>query len=323
VSVSCLPAFCIGAVVEIIVSEQVHQFISVNRPGTWANNCLLTVFDTYLSQVVAAHSVNQSIHCFIIDDEAPSRFLVEKFVKRVPYLTLVGQASNAIDALFAIEQVKPDLIFLDVEMPEMTGFEFLRALPNRPGFVRPAVIMITAYSEFALKGYEHDVLDYLLKPVLFERFMQAINRFVDRRNNTYVASPPPPAAFVETSLTMPTLPATPIEEEADGEPFILVKEDKKLIRIVPVDIIFAESLNDYLTIHLEGGRQVTTYSTVAKFEALLPKSQFLRVNRSYIIRIGAIKEIDGNLITTFDGKRVPIGVTYREHVMDVFTGRKR
>jgi two-component system, LytTR family, response regulator len=261
--------------------------------------------------------VIQPINCFIIDDEAPSRLLVEKFIKRVPYLTLVGQASNAVDALFAVEQAKPDLIFLDVEMPEMTGFEFLRALPTRPDFVRPAVIMVTAYSEFALKGYEHDVL--------VERFMQAINRFVDRRNNTYVVPPPPPppAAFIETPLPVSPLLSSLPEEEADGEPFILVKEDKKLIRIVPGDIIFAESLNDYLTIHLESGRQVTTYSTVAKFEALLPKSQFLRVNRSYIIRIGAIKEIDGNLITTLDGKRVPIGVTYREHVMNVFKGKKR
>jgi two-component system, LytTR family, response regulator len=267
--------------------------------------------------------VSQPIHCFIIDDEAPSRLLIEKFIRRVPYLMLVGQASNAVDALFAVEEAKPDLVFLDIEMPEMTGFEFLRALPTRPGFVRPAVIMVTAYSEFALKGYEHDVLDYLLKPVLFERFMQAINRFVDRRNNTYVVPPPPPAAFIETPLPVSPLLSSLPEEEADGEPFILVKEDKKLIRIVPGDIIFAESLNDYLTIHLEGGRQVTTYSTVAKFEALLPKSQFLRVNRSYIIRIGAIKEIDGNLITTLDGKRVPIGVTYREHVMNVFTGKKR
>lgn len=268
--------------------------------------------------------MSQPIRCFIIDDEAPSRLLIEKFINRVPYLLLVGQSSNAVDALFAIGQTKTDLVFLDVEMPEMTGFEFLRALPNRPGFTRPAVIMVTAYSEFALQGYEHDVLDYLLKPVLFDRFMQAINRLVDRRGNIYTPpSTPPPANFVETPLPASVPPTLLTNEEADGEPFILVKEDKKLIRIAPGDIVFTESFNDYLTIHLEEGGQVTTYTTVAKFEALLPKSQFLRVNRSYIVRIGAIKEIEGNLITTLDGKRVPIGVTYREHVIEVFTGKRR
>jgi two-component system, LytTR family, response regulator len=261
-----------------------------------------------------------TIRCFIVDDEAPAHVLLEKYIKRVPYLLLVGQAYNAVDALFEIEQVKPDLIFLDIEMPEMTGIEFLKALPaNWPNTSRPAVVMVTAYSEYAVQGYEHDVLDYLLKPAPFERFMQAINKYKARQGVT--------APAVTTPNSVPNLPAaepetTPVAESEPAEPagqkgnFFLVKEDKKLIRVAPSDILFVESDSDYLTMHL-ADRTILTYMTMGKLESMLPADQFLRVNRSYLVRLGAIKEIDGNLITMLGGKRVPIGVTYRERVMEV------
>ncbi|WP_019991428.1 LytR/AlgR family response regulator transcription factor [Rudanella lutea] len=264
--------------------------------------------------------MQQTIRCFIVDDEAPAHVLLEKYIKRVPYLELVGQVYDAVEALFAIEQAKPDLIFLDIEMPEMTGIEFLKALPaHRPDFSRPAVVMVTAYSEYAVQGFEHDVLDYLLKPAPFERFMQAINKFKARQGIT--------TSNVLSPDSSPGLPASepvikPIAESESTETagqkgnFFLVKEDKKLIRVAPADILFVESDSDYLTIHL-ADRTILTYMTMGKLETMLPAEEFLRVNRSYIIRLGAIKEIDGNLITTLNGKRVPIGVTYRDRVMEV------
>ncbi len=267
--------------------------------------------------------MQQPIRCFIIDDEAPAHQLIEKYINRVPYLTLVGQTTNAVDALVQIDQTRPDVLFLDIEMPEMTGFEFLQVLPaSQPDYARPAVIMITAYSEFALKGYEHDVLDYLLKPTSFDRFMQAITKLLARRNA---------AGFAPVSTTLPPVPAAKSADPADpstAEPvtqkgnFFLVKEDKKLVRVAPADIVFVESQNDYLTIHL-ANRSILTYMTLSKLEAMLPTDEFLRVNRSYLLRLGAIKEIDGNLITTLDGKRVPIGVTYRERVMEVLKRQMR
>jgi two-component system, LytTR family, response regulator len=267
------------------------------------------------------------IRCFIIDDEAPAHQLIEKYINRVPYLTLVGQTTNAVDALVAIDQTRPDVLFLDIEMPEMTGFEFLQVLPaSQPDYARPAVIMITAYSEFALKGYEHDVLDYLLKPTSFDRFMQAINKLLARRNAAGFApvspTPPPVPAATLAETPAPPVDPTPAETVVQKGNFFLVKEDKKLVRVAPADIVFVESQNDYLTIHL-ANRSILTYMTLGKLEAMLPADEFLRVNRSYLIRLGAIKEIDGNLITTLDGKRVPIGVTYRERVMEVLKRQMR
>ncbi|GAA3919983.1 LytTR family DNA-binding domain-containing protein [Hymenobacter algoricola] len=262
------------------------------------------------------------LRCYIIDDEPAARELVAKYISRIPYLELVGQATNAVDALFALESLQPDLLFLDVEMPEMTGFEFIRVLAAQKAGTRlPTVIMITAYPQYAVEGYEHEVADYLLKPTSFERFMRAINRVVPRHAAEPAALPGPAAP----ELTGPAsiAPLGPLlalasdgqEATAGKASFFLVKEDKKLIRLVPQEIVFVESLKDYLNIHL-AARTITTHMTMTKLEAMLPADQFMRVNRSYLVRLGAIKEIDGNLITTTDGKRVPIGVTYRERVME-------
>ncbi|SHJ39251.1 two component transcriptional regulator, LytTR family [Hymenobacter daecheongensis DSM 21074] len=264
--------------------------------------------------------MSQPLRCYVIDDEPAARELITKYIGRIPYLELIGQATNAIDALFALETLQPDVLFLDVEMPEMTGFEFLRVLAAQTPDVRmPAVVMITAYPQYAVQGYEHEVADYLLKPASFERFMRAINRVAPRRLAA-LAGPPAAAAAVAPPEPVAPVPA-PAEalETAEAGPgkagFFLVKEDKKLIRLVPQEIVFVESLKDYLNIYLTS-RTITTHMTMTKLEAMLPADQFMRVNRSYLVRLGAIKEIDGNLITTADGKRVPIGVTYRERVME-------
>ena len=233
---------------------------------------------------------------------------MEKFIQRVPFLELVGQSYNAVEALLSVHELQPDLILLDVEMPEMTGIEFLRAL-NMP---RPQVVMITASPQYAVEGFELDVLDYLLKPVAFDRFLRAVNKAVTKLQ---------PSAVPETSLTsVDTQTVVRANERSNASDvaanFFLIKEDKKLIKVAPDDIVFVEAMKEYLTIHLPT-RTIVTHMTMTRIEEMLPSTQFLRVNRSYIVRKGAIREIDGNLITTIDGKRVPIGVTYRESVWKV------
>lgn len=253
--------------------------------------------------------MNQSLRCFIIDDEPPAQELIEKFVRRVPFLEVIGRCSNAVDALFDVQRLQPDLIFLDVEMPEMTGFEFIRLLPAK----RPAIIMITAYPHYAVDGFEHQVADYLLKPVSFERFMRAINRVMGDQPTAVPGNTVSPAPEVIS----PPLSATSgsVADPASISDFLLVKEDKKLVRLMLDEIILVEGLKDYLKIHTTS-RSLITHMTMTKIESMLPANLFLRVNRSYIVRQGAIREIDGNQIITTDARKIPIGITYRESVLD-------
>ena len=247
-----------------------------------------------------------TLRCFIIDDEQPAQAVLEKFIQRVPFLELVGHSYSAVEALLAVQELQPDLILLDIEMPEMTGIEFLRSL-NAP---RPQVIMVTASPQYALEGFELDVLDYLLKPVAFDRFLRAINKAVTKLQPSASLAGNAPA-LTTSSTSRPRMETA--QSPAESASFFLVKEDKKLIKVVVEDIVFVEAMKDYLIIHLPN-RTITTHMTMTKIEEMLPSTQFLRVNRSYIVRKGGIREIDGNLITTIDGKRVPIGVTYRESV---------
>ena len=244
--------------------------------------------------------MSKDLRCFIIDDEPPARAVLEKFISRISYLTLVGSSDNAIDALDSVQQLRPDLIFLDVEMPEMTGFEFIRVLAP----AKPHIILVTAYPQYAVEGFNHEVTDYLLKPVSFERFMRAINKVVG-------VQPPADAAPApdEPEASPPAAPSANTD-------FFLVKEDKKLIRIEPDEVIFVESMKDYLKIHL-ANRVIITHMTMNRIEELLPAASFIRINRSFIVRKGAIREIDGNQIITINKQKIPIGVTYRDAVLDV------
>lgn len=258
--------------------------------------------------------MTSSLRCYIIDDELPAQAVLEKFIQRVPFLELVGQSSNAVDALFAIPDVRPDLIFLDVEMPEMTGLEFLSALSTP----RPQVIMVTASPQYAVEGFERNVADYLLKPVAFDRFLRAINKITrdvaDPVNRSVLVLDASSGSALLSEKTEKIEAEVQVNTDGTSE-FFLVKEDKKLVKVVPGEIVFVEAMKDYLTIHLTG-RTIVIHMTLTKMEDMLPASQFVRVNRSYIVRKGAIKEIDGNLITTMDDKRVPIGVTYRDSVWE-------
>ncbi|RYC66986.1 MULTISPECIES: LytR/AlgR family response regulator transcription factor [Spirosoma] len=250
--------------------------------------------------------MNETLTCYLVDDESPAHVIMSKYISRMPYLALLGQSFDPFEGLEKVQELKPDILFLDVEMPDMTGVQFLKSLPQP----HPMVIMVTASPQFAAETYDFDsVSHYLLKPVGFDKFLEAINRVVKRLGFVPNAGA---AAPVVAPVSQPAqAPADPRE----NVPYFLIKEDKKLVRVAPEDIVFAEGMKDYLKLHLTG-RVLVTHMTMTKLEDMLPPSQFLRVNRSFIVRRQAIKEIDGNQITTLDGKKVVIGVTYRETVMN-------
>ncbi|PRY39262.1 LytTR family two component transcriptional regulator [Spirosoma oryzae] len=250
--------------------------------------------------------MNHVLSCYLLDDESPAHIILSKYISRLPYLTLAGQSYDPFEGLDQIQTLKPDILFLDVEMPFMTGVEFLKALPQP----HPVVVMVTASPQFAADTYNFDaVTHYLLKPVGFDKFLEAVNRVTKRLGFTPSTTDPLPQPERK-----PT-PAPPAVDSRETVPYFLIKEDKKLIRVAPEDIVFAEGMKDYIKLHLTT-RVLITHMTMSKLEDMLPPSQFLRINRSYLIRRQAIKEIDGNTITTLDGKQVTIGVTYRDRVMD-------
>ena len=251
--------------------------------------------------------------CLIVDDELLAQELIEKFVNRIPYLQCVGKCFTAMDALVMINEKKPDIIFLDINMPEMTGLEFLKSLTN----TRPQIIITTAYSYHAIEGYEHDVADFLLKPFPFDRFLKAINkiqqRMIDKKNNAPVATEP--------KETIVSLEGKDInKEESEEETYLLVKQDKKLVKIYPHEIIFIEGMKDYLKIHTKT-KFIVIYMTMTRIEQLLPKSKFLRINRSFIISLAAMKSIEGNMIEMSNDRKLDIGSSYRESLKEYFKSK--
>lgn len=249
------------------------------------------------------------LRCIIVDDEADARRLIEKYVQKVPFLEIAGFAESATDALYLIRERKPDIIFLDIEMPEMTGFELLKLLPA----VRPAVIMITADPSYALEGYEHELTDYLLKPVSFERFLKAVNKVDNARVPKYLQATNESVRELGSQAKESTEQAEAAGFTSD---FLLLKENKKLIKVSPGEIHFIEGMRDYLKLYWSD-RVAVIHMTMSKIEEALSPSQFLRVNRSYIVNKKVIREIEGNEITTNSGRKIPIGITYRANVLAV------
>ncbi|MCF0054158.1 LytTR family DNA-binding domain-containing protein [Dyadobacter sp. CY356] len=255
--------------------------------------------------------MNKNIQCFIIDDEPHARDVIKKFISRVSFLEITGEFDNALEALFQIHDRKPDLVFLDVEMPEMNGFQFIRTLQGH----RPQIILVTAYQQYAMEGFEHQVTDYLLKPIAFERFMRAVNRVAEQM-------PKSEQAF-QTYSPNPLIPEKPvkvldqtIKKQTNSDDFLLIKVDKKLIRLMIDEIVLIEAMKDYIKIHLPL-RTIVTHNTMSKIQEMLPEDRFLRVSRFFIVRKNVIGEIVGNKIITTDGKKVDIGITYREMVMKI------
>nr|WP_321407406.1 LytTR family DNA-binding domain-containing protein [uncultured Carboxylicivirga sp.] len=229
------------------------------------------------------------IKCLIVDDEELAIDVLKEYVSRIDYLELTGSCRNALEAMTFLNENKVDLIFLDIQMPGLTGLQLLKNMTNRP-----EVIMTTAYSEYALEGFELQVLDYLIKPIPFDRFIKAINRFLKLRQ--------PNITLNESS-----------QSDLYNDTFIFVKSDKMMIKVLLREITYVESLRNYVAIHLTNGKMVKTMNTISNIEDKLPETHFLRVHRSFII---AIDKIDSFMSGSFkiNSEIVPIGRQYKELV---------
>lgn len=231
------------------------------------------------------------IKCIIVEDEALAQQVIQKHLEQISGFQLVSICSNALEASEILHKQEVDLIFLDIQLPGMTGLNFLRTLPNPP-----LVVLTTAYAEYALESYEFNVIDYLLKPISFERFSKAINKIVEGRLFTQ-----------------------PKEKGNQLNDHIFIKSNSKFFKVNFSEIVYIESMKDYLKIHTTEYNLVT-HQTMNDMEKILPAKQFIRVHKSYIVGVAYIKSIYGNSIEIAK-ETIPIGINYKEKVMN-FIARK-
>lgn len=228
------------------------------------------------------------LRVLIADDEPIARDILTEYVSKVPTLELVATCSNALEVFAELNKQQVDLMLLDINMPEITGMDLLRSLREPP-----MVIFTTAYSEYAIESYELNAVDYLLKPIAFDRFMKAVNKAQD------------------TVGAKDTLPAT---QELDNA--IFVKSDGKFVRIDLPELLLIEGVKDYVRLHLSSGN-VLVHSTMKNMEEqLAPYNDFIRVHKSYLINLKHIKEIDGNMLK-LGATTVVVGNTYKDKLAEI------
>ncbi|HEX2627517.1 MAG TPA: LytTR family DNA-binding domain-containing protein [Chitinophagaceae bacterium] len=224
------------------------------------------------------------LRCIILDDEPLAVRLLKDYVSKTPGLELIEAGGDAFKSLELVQAGKADLILLDIQMPELTGVQFMKIIQKKC-----KVILTTAYEEYALQGFEHDVVDYLLKPISLERFMIAVEKVKERMK----------------------IPAPVADNNTPG--FIFIKSEYRIHKIDLHDILLLEGLRDYIAVHTADNK-IMTLQSMHSFEELLPPSQFMRVHKSYLIRLDKISHIERGRITI--GKHVvPIGEKYREGFM--------
>lgn len=228
------------------------------------------------------------IKCLLVDDEPLAISLLQNHISKLDCFEVVGTCSNALKAAEVLRTTAVDLLFLDIKMPQITGIDFLRTLKNPP-----AVIFTTAYREYALESYELDIVDYLLKPITFDRFFKATDRYLRTNapvNNKIIAQP--------------------------QENFIYIKNGTKFNKLNTDDILFIESVKDYIIVHQINGTKLTVKYKISDIESELQEKGFLRIHRSFIINLKKI-----TAFTTYDVEigtiEIPIGASYKEFVFKV------
>lgn len=232
------------------------------------------------------------ITCAIIEDEIRAKEVLERYIDKVDYLNLVGYCQNGLEALDKIPLWNPDIIFLDINMPNLNGLELLQILNHRP-----KVIITTAYSDYALESYKFEVVDYLLKPVEFSKFMRAINRIKD------------PVSNLDTQVNAPS-------NKLNENQYTLFKSGSKTHKVFYKDILFLEKDGNYLEIHLIGGQKILIRSNMSDVMTLVPEALFQRVHKSYVVNINAIEIIEVNKLTLTNQHRIPLGASYRQALND-------
>lgn len=229
-----------------------------------------------------------TLNCAIIDDEPLAVQLLSSYVKKTPFLNLTGGYNSAIEAIKDLKAHPVDLIFLDIQMPDLSGLEFARILPKET-----KIIFTTAFSQYAADGYKVDAIYYLLKPIAYEDFLLAANKVLDwyemlRKTELY-----------------------------KKDRFLFVKSDYKLVRVPLDDILYIEGLKDYVRIYLENGEKIMSLMNMKKLEDYLPKPEFLRTHRSYIVHMNKVPLVD-RLRVVFGNTYIPISDSYKDTVLAFF-----
>lgn len=220
------------------------------------------------------------IKCIITDDEPLARKGLREYIEDIDFLLLIGECENAMQLNSMLKDTQVDLLFLDIEMPRISGLDLLSSLQDPP-----KVIITSAYEQYALKGYEFDVADYLLKPISFERFLKAVNKIHDQMEK---------------------------ESKSEIDKYIFVKSDKQLKKISLKDILFVESLENYVILYTESSKEVI-YVTLKHITESLPPDVFLQVHRSYIINAEHVSAIEGNMLKIGTHK-IPVARNLREKI---------
>lgn len=233
----------------------------------------------------------EKLKCIIVDDEPPAIRLLEKYVSKVTFLEQVGATTNSLEALNMVETEDIDLLFLDIQMPDLTGIQLSKILRERT-----KIIFTTAYPQFALESYELNAVDYLLKPFEFERFYEAVLKVKD-------------------------LPGK-LKDGITAEEYLFIKTDgkNKFEKVVLKEVIYIESLKNYVAIHLKD-KQIITYSTLIYTEECLPEADFIKIHRSYIVALQHIEKTD-SLAVYLNNTNLPIGDTYRTAFFETIQQKK-
>jgi len=232
----------------------------------------------------------KKLSCIIVDDEPVARKILHEFVDQVPFIDLQGKFENAMKAEMFLKSNAVDIIFLDIEMPKVSGLQLLQKLN-----VESMVILTTAFPQYALEGYELDIIDYLLKPFALSRFLKAVQKAKDfHEMKTRTAGGPQSS-------------------------YIFIKSDKRIEKIELSDILYAESVGNYVSVYTENKR-IMAYLTMKSLESQLPSDDFIKIHQSYLVNCSKIEAIEGNEIK-IGGKSLPISRNYREMVMKVVNQR--
>lgn len=230
--------------------------------------------------------------CLIIDDEPLAIEIIESYLQKVEGFEVVAKFNNPLDAFDFLQKKSIDLMFLDIQMPKLSGIEFVKTLKKVP-----KIIFTTAYRDYAVEGFELDVLDYLIKPISFERFLKAINKY-------YQAGSMPAQLLVNN----------PEHPNVAEDPHFYVKENKKMVKIYLKDILYIESIKDYVKIYAIN-KAVVTKQQISFFEEILPTEQFLRIHRSFIVSVSKIEAFSSSTVEV-GKKELPIGRSYKNMVLN-------
>lgn len=238
------------------------------------------------------------LNCAIVDDEFLAREYIRDYISKIPYLNLIGDYDSPLLILDELKNNNIDILFLDIQMPDISGLNFMKTIDHMP-----CVILTTAYKEYAIEGYEHNVIDYLLKPFSFERFVKAVNKAARKLQQERMVTD---SGMEKEDISKPII-------EPDH---IIIRADRKWYKINYDDLLIIEGQKAYVTFHTKT-KKITALISLKELEELLPPDKFLRIHKSFIVSIRCIETLEGNLIEIC-GMKLSVGSNYRDKVYQLF-----